>query len=141
MINNHVVSLELSKRLEKLGVKKESEFYWNKKRKVTRVKHIKKYYCYLSEASTEVEGYDIVGRNVSAFLSSELGEKLGSGFNLFKTSPGAYGYKKGEEWMCDNNAPIGDDEYVYMIDDTPQNAQAKMLIHLIENSIIDVKSL
>lgn len=129
MINNHVTSLELSKKLKELGVKQESEFYWNKKRKVTRVKHIKKYYCYLSEASTEVEGYDIVGRNVSAFLSSEIGE-------VFKNVD--YSDIWGAYQSCGGNE-IGLGQIVMQSIDI--NFLARMLIYLIENSIIDVKSL
>ena len=89
MNKNLVTSLELSKRLEKLGVKQESEFYWMKPKE-------KKYVLDesgLVECSlTEESGY-YLGRAsqvglancedyCSAFLSGELGEMLPHRLNL-----------------------------------------------------------
>ena len=67
MNKNLVTSLELSKRLEKLGVKQESEFYWAKA-KVMRSKGE-------SWILTQIKNAEFI----SAFLSGELGEMLPKG--------------------------------------------------------------
>jgi len=112
-IENHVVNLELSKRLKKLGVKQESEFWWVK---------------------TQYDGWKIQNQkgsaflgnimpSISAFLSSELGD-------LF---PKDYCIEfNGDQWMCYKEIPRI--EY----GNTEADARAKMLIYLIENKIMGV---
>ncbi len=69
MIQTHLTSQPLSKRLEELGVPQESEFYWSKNAS---------YGWQIADCKVPKEDGEENGMTdgVSAFLSSELGEML-----------------------------------------------------------------
>jgi hypothetical protein len=135
MIKNHVTSLELSKKLKELGVKQESEFYWAEEK--TGGWNQQDWHTVLTDDFYEGD-YNEFRNKISAFLSSELGE-------MIKDLPGEkeahtewnYIYKK---WICyliDRNMDPEHEEE----DESESNARAKILIHIIENNLVDVKSL
>lgn len=117
MIESHVTSLELSKRLKELGVKQQSDFNW-----CELAPGIIKPFCSLCLEHRDFGSYDII---CSAYLSSELGEML----PIMTTT---YTALKGGVWCCEY------DESTKVHADNETNARAKMLIHLIEQGIIKV---
>ncbi len=154
MIENHVVNLAFSKRLKELGVKQESEFYW------VKVKEDGEYFIARKGNIAYHHATHKVYEMYSAFLSSEIGEIL----------PSEIVWEIGKEerqnfviprprvlllplnvrryphfWMISYSDTstnpefrvFGHEEYA----ETEADARAKMLIYLIKNSIIDVKSL
>ena len=77
-MNNHVTSLELSKKLKKLGVKQESLFVWSTQDKPEI--GVKPYVTHTFGMGDDKIGF-VCNQHISAYLSSELGEvfkKLGS---------------------------------------------------------------
>lgn len=123
MIENHVTSLELSKKLNELGVKQESEFYW------TRPGKEGAYVCWHYEKACRDETKE--WERISAFLSSEIGEVLPE-----KTST----WKAGDYFFC--RYGLWDEGSTHVeSSETECDARSKMLIYLIENKIIDVKLL
>lgn len=129
-LEQQVVSLELSKRLKKLGVKQESLFYW--------LEYNDGYseVIYRPTDNKTDMGY-------SAFTVAELGEMLPDA-NCFKYEDKKYGWVDygfsryegvwsvwigrggyGEEYKWEDEA------------DTEANARAKMLIYLIENHLLN----
>jgi len=129
MIEKHVTSLALSKRLKELGVKQESEFYWSDGGEI----HTEQEYLDFEEYASSVGLHQnsSIQEHFSAFLSSELGEML-PGFTSGKIGMDG-------EYHCGDPASCNRDYFEFS--ETEPNVRAKMLIHLIENSIIDVKSL
>jgi hypothetical protein len=127
-------SLSLAIKLKELGVKYESLFW-----------HIEKPYKYHPQADgttvTEYKwvvgnpfAFDVDMKNCySAFTASELGEILGVGFQYslesFKNSDGMC-----EAWIVRHNGSIGE----IIFSDTEVNGRAKMLIHLIENKLMEL---
>lgn len=123
-LESQVVNLELSKKLHELGVKKESLFYWT----VGGV-------VYRSEMPFWLDS------NYSAFTASELGEMLPVSIHgesaslsnkpiiLQKTEDGFYIY---------GQHPNGSINPIFN-DDNEVNCRAKMLIHLIENKLIELR--
>lgn len=123
-LNDQVISLELAKRLKKLGVIQESQFYWE--------------FCpdaggFLPKAKfiiSYIGSHDIITgeftdchrlrdqENYSAFTVAELGEILSS-------------FKSWQEWLCQVST---------MFEDTKEaDARAKMLIYLLENKLMENK--
>ena len=73
-MNNHVTSLELSKKLKAVRIEQKSEFYWRPQTEYGRTE----YHLYRNGEFFE-EGHNTFGRNpgdYSAFLASELLEML-----------------------------------------------------------------
>lgn len=122
-MENHVTSLELSKKLKELGVKQESLFWWQHFDEMVGAGTVQKVDYWRVTDGAYRDGF------ISAFLSSELGEMLPS-IN-WQT------YKEKGKWILTNhqNTIEAVEEF------TESNCRAKMLIYLIENNIIDVKSL
>lgn len=121
MIDQHVVSLELSKRLKELGVPQKSVFVYasNGLREVIyhRLPHYRKneFTC-------------------SAFLASELGEMLPKGSYSLLTE-----YKGQWSWQC--KSPKGSFVNGFQSDMNEADARATLLIHLLENSLIPLTDL
>lgn len=112
MIENHVTSLELSKKLKEAGVKQESCFYYaNKKGKIV--------------ASSYKETHSQLGF-VSAFLASELGEMVKD--HMSDIRPCNAGWEVFRH--------IGQNEKEYLVEKNMSNAMAKMLLYLLENNLI-----
>jgi len=138
MIENHVTSLEISKKLKSLNIPQESKFYWS----FYDGGNTKEYPGIIS---TNEANHGFKEDLISAFLSSELGEMLpqileikGIKYQLFVSvaldKQWFVVYANEEDYH--DNAPIR-----IIMRHNEADARAKMLIHLIENSIIDVKSL
>ncbi|MFA5990474.1 MAG: hypothetical protein WC803_12835 [Sphingomonas sp.] len=126
MIEKHVTSLALSKKLKELGVKQESEFYHYKSNHSIMKSDIGEKFWYLAHKDSDIL------RNcerVSAFLSSELREMLKKA--KYSELWEAYQFHKG------NTDGFGQ----IIMQSLSADFLSKMLIYLIENSIIDVKSL
>lgn len=145
MIENHVVSLELSKRLKELGVKQESCFYWFTKieSQITKIVGDEIY------GEGEIKSWVEEDMDVSAlagvdkypaYIASELGEMLPM------TQPDESG-----DYICDGYFSVSMDEKEgkriwssqydgsgFFEGGSIADAIAKMLIHLIEQGIIKV---
>ena len=119
-LENQLSNLELSKRLEKLGVKQESLFWW----------------CEFSHReNAPIDGTKLFDKEIaqarmrnvphlktySVFTVAELGEMLPDGFRI---------WKDGSPWVC---SVIGIDYAGHA--DTEANARAKMVIYLKENKL------
>jgi len=120
----HVTSLEISKRLKELGVKQESMFMWDYdgKLRVGIVQAISPHQKTAYPDSLEISAPDCY----SAFLASELGELL----ELDKT-----------DWLTCSQDPVSK---LWVVDyrtgivkaDTEADCRGKMLIYLLENDLL-----
>lgn len=143
-LENQCVSLELAKRLKSLNVRQESEFYWVEFKSFP----VKPWQIATKD---EVESFNHPELAISAFLSSEIGEMLPT-YIEWGVSDGVrtklllpFVVKKMQLWAVsyqDLSAKsefkiYGHEEYA----ETECDARAKMLIYLIENNLIEVKSL
>jgi hypothetical protein len=127
-LEDQVVSLELAKKLQELGVKQTSYFYWWVNR-----------YGYASENKLHVQ--DHIPNNpkegwrwCSAFTVAELGEMLPVECDSGKTEEGTIAHVKGK-WVAirDAGGDLGEKQYA----DTEADARAKMLIYLLENRLLE----
>lgn len=135
-VESEVCSLELSKKLEELGVDHDALFYY------LNIDGEGKYYVYYNEDMPE--DYEYEGVPISAFTSAELGKLLpfliewqnhtcylGSMFGYTKfgyTANVHYHYHDGEDIIAFDFA-----------DENEANARAQMLIYLIENKLMEIK--
>lgn len=128
-LEKHVTSLELSQRLKSLGVPQESAFYWTRK-----------WNGFAGGYDGESRGRVLVYQDVeptkdaepiSAFLASELGEMLLLKDKHLITRLGSGG------WYVE----IHELEPFVLECVTEADARAKLLIHLIEQKIVDPKTL
>ena len=122
-IQNHVVSLDLSKKLVEMGIKIESEYWWIKIGNTWKVMVV--------DFSCDVRCMD--NEKYPAPLASELGEVLPHGYHVW--------YSDGDgidAWCCVYfSEPELDCSYEHFITaDTMPNAMAKMLIYLKEKGLI-----
>lgn len=125
-----VCSLELSKRLKELGVKQESYFYWWQ---------CEEYYCSDEKCKYRHGGIETSEadnlENYSAFTASELGELLPIKLNekyLLQRRCARNGW-----WIYYSNCNKEDDKNAYW-SANEANARAKMLIHLLENNLMEL---
>lgn len=130
-IEHHVTSLELSRKLKELGVPQTSYFYWW----IDTYGIVKKQRLECGKPHNPKNGWTVC----SAFLASELGEMLpneiqaepmgvNSGMlDCVKHDNGSWSYRYID--VCERHA------------DTEPDARAALLIHLIEQKIIDPKNL
>lgn len=135
IMNKHVTSLELSKKLKELEVKQESEFYWVQEFDKRKMK----------EAGVWVVKQGLEGINTkmrefySAFLASELGEMLPYKTDLtISILKGNKEYHVSYWWGIPN--PLRGESKITDYHRTHGNNQtdalAKMLIYLIENKLL-----
>lgn len=119
-LENQVVSLELAQQLKKLGVKQESLFYWENK---------------WAGSSDDDAGKDVISysnsgyhtmRLCSAFTVAELGEMLKELTN----------HKDYTILFADNKQWFWEWKNFGGYADTEADARAKMLIYLLENSLL-----
>lgn len=127
-LEKQVCSLELSQRLKELGVPQESLYghYHNK----LRVKNFitERYY---------ISNEDEASFLCSAFTVAELGEMLPPLYISMKTRRS--GWCVCPKTVADERSDFEDERIVRA--DTEANARAKMLIYLIENNLLDPKTL
>lgn len=148
-LEDQTTSLELSKKLKELGVKQESLFYWKPFYSITNDTEIiwDGGFNVIYSPKTFSTGQEVFkpwysemkrleGMKVSAFTASELGELLpyqidGAWLWLQKDPPIQGGwaivYSKNVEF---------DNPLCIERGDTEVNVRAKMLIYLLENSLI-----
>ena len=124
-LEDQVASLELCKRLKELGVKQESEFYWNCDTDHWTSEPCKdtRHWRLINDDGNEREGY-------SAFTVAELGEMLPK-----EVRSGALWWLeivRSEAWRFKYGKII----FTAGTGDTEADARAKMLIHLIEKGIV-----
>ena len=130
-IEDQVVSLELAKKLQELGVKQESHFFF----------HCAGNRCSIGESRQVMEGQhpEIVlfnknNNTYSAFTVAELGEMLPKGYRSGKAGNPKKGDYKVYVNVCYSSHRDG---YSHTTsEDTEANARAKMLIYLLENNLI-----
>lgn len=127
-----VTNLELSKKLQELGVPQKSLFYW------------KKYFVNGEERiEPQMNVPEDYPQRCSAFTSGELGKLLPNYYeagHVFKTDEAGvwwFDTRKNDKgnWVVGYECEDLDDG-VWFHDDTEANARAKMLIYLIENRLI-----
>jgi hypothetical protein len=122
-IEEQCCSLELAKRLKELGVKQESIFCWQPitgdKSKLFPRKFD------LNEFRNPSED-----DRVAAFTVAELGLMLPYWFDSAK--------RQANDWVC-RVMEINTEKNHYSFSEKEANARAKMLIHLIENNLIETK--
>ena len=128
---NQVCSFEYSQELEKLGVKQESIFWW---RKYSLCKNTDLYYI----PNKETDLLILSGKleyNFSAFTVAELGEMLPNWASSYRL--GKLASKNCGKYCCEyhiiSKKHTKDFEF---ISDTEADCRAKMLIYLIENTIL-----
>ena len=121
-LEQQVTSLEPSKKLEQLGVKQESLWYWRK-----RSRYSKKYD--ICDCDGEFCKHEFSGE-VSAFTVAELGEMLPMKYVTHKSSDESDGWYYAEQEDEFRLRRYLGEEY------TEANARAKMLIYLLENNLI-----
>lgn len=136
-LEDQVCSLESAKRLKELGCVQESLFYWSDKR-----------YHRPSEPEASIILHSYLGHYkhnecrdcYSAYTTAELGEML----KVYRYFDVAYYSGDFKEHLPEWNRETG--HWCSYIEgrgiahaDTEAEARAKMLIHLIENGIVEVK--
>lgn len=147
-MENQVCSLELSKLLEKLGVKQNSYFYWvyTYKEKYNLF-HAENDDCNQHNGPGDITWLNIKKRSNqawSAFTVAELGYLLPKQIEIIiDVDKNGYGIFRPSLW-CGRCEFTGDNRYEWMIsygddhfvlDENEANARAKMLIYLIENNL------
>lgn len=118
-----LTSLKLSKRLEKLGVKQESEFYWQKSWASG------KYYL-VTQGNVDTSPDAI---SYSVFLSGELGEMLPVGW---------FSIEKGDDRWYVNPSQVPEEFFLnnfhYQAHKNLAEAMGEMLAYLVENKLIKI---
>lgn len=145
-IESQVTSLELSKKLKELGVKQESLWYWTRikislNKKIMESEEFtiscKENYDHIGYDSVYVTGCsecnygDKISEIYSAFTASELLELLPENYKFVKQS---------DQWHVITNGCLKctlEDTLTFC--ENLSNACAKMLIHLIENNLLENK--
>lgn len=123
-VENQVCSLELSKQLQKLGVKQKSLFYWV--RMPTEDEKIEGYgLTFLTNMFIDKSNFKEI---YSGFSVAELGEMLPSFIEIERDC-----YSDDEKYLwriksCENE----------IFDENETNARARMLILLIENKLMEL---
>jgi hypothetical protein len=139
-----VASLELAKKLKELGAKQESYFWWSAWQDHSPAEHVD---CHeLHWEVTDEHGGSIAPR-IAAFTVSELGEVLpafitigeknaNKRFKLYlaKNEDGEH-FVEYQEWGLGANEAY--ELLVQRSAETEADARAKMLIHLLENHLVE----
>lgn len=133
-LENKVTNLEYAKRLDELGVKQDSIFYWcdevlsyDGNAQVVDIKNEMIY-------GNPEEAYWKFEEIYSAFTASELLKLLGGGIQLETNN--IIRYPDTKKYMVLLSGSVH-----YKTDNNACNALAKMLIHLIELGLIKVEDL
>jgi hypothetical protein len=116
-----VCSLEHAKRLNELGVKQESLFYWSIDGEDPQIIMPMK----IDNITVEISSKE----KYSAFTASELGEMLPAMISTIRETDGHWSFVHGDNISIDMKSfPIYKEV----------DARAQLLIHLIENGLIEV---
>ena len=135
-LEQQVCSLELSKKLQDLGVKQESVFDWiepfdNYWKKKDHKKLEPPYLCMAGHAEDE--------KIASAFTVAELGEMLPKGFFSYRHEEETEHWQIGD-YRYQNHEPVDGiykDLNIWTFGaDTEADARCKMLVYLIEQGIV-----
>lgn len=126
-LENQVCSLELAKKLRELGIKQKSLWSWTLSCDMgSTAQDIQEGIMRICLHNAASKSNNI--ENYSAFTVAELGEMLSKyGKRAFAT------WKTSEDWYCFDINERDFKQYA----DTEANARAKMLIHLIENKLVE----
>jgi hypothetical protein len=125
-LKDQVCTLESAKRLRELGVEQESLFYWDCDLAFTEQQDM--WTLSYGEIDAVKAGY---ATKVSAFTSSELGELLPGEIN--NSSDLSSIKMQGGDWLVSyTNSQTS--EFMEL---NEAEARAKMLIHLLENNLMD----
>jgi hypothetical protein len=142
MLEHHVCSLELARRLKELGVKQESFFYWmdgelccNSPAKNIWINDDK-----IIEFDSPFEDRIFPKEILSAFTASELLELLPSRITINEQLKAMYLFKdehgnvniKYEGWN------LKEEDNLLFCDKNMADAMSKALIHLLENNLIEL---
>ena len=127
-IENQVTNLKLSKRIDELGVKKDSVWWW-------RYETLQ-----LKKDIEDKDGFPR-GRSIPAYTSDELGELLPAVFN---EKHYLYCEKLNDGWLINYKSEEDDGTYIWsprnekleITDKKLSDAMAKMLTYLLENNLI-----
>lgn len=117
-LEHHVTSLELSKRLKELGVPQWSCFYWSESKS-------KQAATVLTALEASEPKWWKHRENISAFLASELGNMLPVGQSLKLLTKECWQASFGTTGTAGTEA----------------DARAFLLMHLIEQQVVDPKTL
>lgn len=144
MIEKHVTSLELSKRLKELGALQESYFFWHEfnladfeeGESVGTLRPEMEWHLTSSSLNTDGAGH------CSAFLASELGEMLPPAW--YRTHVWLQITRQWNQeaknhagkWIAAYDPEPSYDQIGPFMEDSMPNALAKLLIHLIEQGIV-----
>lgn len=124
-LEDQVISLELAKKLKRLGVKQESIWHWKEfKNQRVSLRHAKRF---LPSVSTKDNYY-------SAFTVAELGKMLPYGDELFGKR--LEFMKRGGIWKLHFQDDEIDNLYYEVEDKLEVNARVKMLIYFLESKLI-----
>ena len=134
MIEDHLTNLELSKKLEELGEPQVSEFYWIKPSSAQKA-------FVVDKENLGKRDIDTLEYVYSAFLASELGEKLplylkedadkGISFSVEVSGLHIWKTYDGKGWAVAYGSRT-------VSADTLPNALAKMRIYLKENNLLKI---
>lgn len=117
-IEEQVCSLKLAKRLKELGVGQESSFYWGDHGDLN---------WFINSAEDKISG------DISAFTVAELGEMLPAGVDGAILVIGhlrrgwVIQYRRDNSMSCET------------FDNSEADARAKMLIHLLQNKLMEAR--
>lgn len=137
-LEQQVVSLELAKKLKELGVKQESLFWWYRRgHYFFQTEEIQPSESELTDEKPPYSfPYEVVA---SAFTVAELGEMLPQRAEIETFKSYVFGTKE-LRWRVVLTFKDGEEIEMPMdLSDTEADARAKMLIHLIENNLINQK--
>ena len=137
-LENQVTNLELSKCLEKLGVKQESLFWWTQEETPTNsnmheygyLQKDMRWLCMYGQRS-RLSGSRIY-QEYSAFTVAELGEMLPKGYMSMRCDKG---YLCGNSDFTDDRGFIPDPATLGLFE-TEANARAEMVAYLKENNLL-----
>lgn len=127
MLQNHVTSLELSKKLKELGVRKPSIHQWVDG-EIWDLTMQSDYQTPNTVSQTEW---------LPAYLVSELGMMIPDGL-VIGTVPNLSEDNKITQWVCQSYANLYCDKIPHQVASTEADARAEMLIYLLENGLITI---